>query len=415
MNDQHTHPLAISGETQHSLRHFRRFGAVALLLLLIGGGLRLGFNVHQAQALQQRTNDSLRHTVSIVRAKPGQLKRSVELPATLRGGTETIIYARTAGYLATWTKTIGDRVKKGELLARIEAAEQQQELAQARAAREQVEVRLAQARQTFERWQVLRAQDSVSQQEFEDKRGARDQATADFAAADANVKRLEQLESFRRIIAPFDGIITRRSIDVGDLIAAGGKELFAIAQTDPLRLTLWVPQVYAGDIKEGQEVSIQVNEQPGKKIAARIEHIAGAIDPTNRSRQIDLVLPNPDGKLLPGTFVRVSINLISGVKSLVIPTSALVITPDGPRIIVVDAEKRLVFRLVKLGRDLGREVEVLSGISAEDELVNSPSDFLLDGEVVQTREPASSSVSDKKAVASADTKLAEPKNGASKP
>lgn len=401
MNDPHIHPLAVANTAHHSLRHARRLGAVVLLLLLLGGGWRLGFNIHQAQALQQRTVDSLQRTVSIVRAKPGQLKRKLELPATLRGGSETIIYARSSGYLAAWAKTIGDRVKKGELLARIEAPEQRQELAQARAVRQQVQVRLVQARQTFERWQVLRAQDSVSQQDFEDKRSARDLAAADLVAAEANVRRLEELEGFRRIVAPFDGVITRRSVEVGNLISAGGKELFAITQTDPLRLTLWVPQTYAGEVRAGQEVAILINERPGKPIAARIEHVAGAIDPVNRSRQIDLVLPNPDGKLLPGSFVQVAVNLVSGIEALVVPANVIVITAEGPRIIMVDRENRLVFRPVKLGRDLGREVEVLSGIEVDDALVSSPSDFLVEGEKVTLRELPSLSVAGSKSAAEA--------------
>jgi RND family efflux transporter MFP subunit len=335
---------------------------------------------------------SLPYTVSIVHAKAGQLKRSVELPATLRGGSETTIYARSAGYVSAWYKTIGESVKKGELLARIDAPEQEQELAQARAAREQIKVRLSQARQTFERWDGLRAIDGVSQQDFEDKRSARDQAAADFLAADANVKRLEQLEGFRRIVAPFDGIITRRSIEVGNLISAGGKELFAIAQNDVLRLSLWVPQVYAGEVREGQEVTIKVNELPGQKIAARIEHVAGALDPLTRSRQIDVVLPNPERKLLPGTFVEVGISLQSGVKALVVPANTVIIGQEAPRIAAVDGENRLRFKKVKLGRDLGREIEILDGISPEEALVANPSSALLEGEKVMPRELASLSV-----------------------
>jgi RND family efflux transporter MFP subunit len=402
MNPPQTHSLALGGP-HHTLRNARRIGAAALGLLLLGGGLRLGFNWHDAQALQQRTSDSLARTVSVVQARPGQLKRSVELPGTLRGGSESIIYARSAGYVSAWYKTLGDRVRKGELLARIDAPEQDQELAQARAVREQVKVRLVQARQTFDRWEGLRQLDGVSLQDFEDRRSARDQAAADFAAADASVRRLEQLEGYRRIVAPFDGVITRRGIDVGHLISAGGKELFAIAQTDPLRLSLWVPQVYASDIRPGQEVSVRVNEMPDKGITARIEHIAGGLDPVNRSRQIDVVLANPDGKLLPGSYVEVGINLVSGVKALVVPANVVVIGQDGPRIVTVDSENRLAFRKVKLGRDLGREIEVLSGIAAEDSLVSSPSDFLMEGETVLPRQlvkPAAAR--DKAALAVAD-------------
>lgn len=387
MTEPNTHSLAVHGQ-HHTLRHARRLASFGLGLLLVAGGLRLGLNYRDALALQARTAESLQRTVLAVHARPGELKRNLALPATLRGSSETVVYARSAGYLTAWHKTIGDRVKKGELLATIDAPEQDQELAQARATAEQIKVRLGLARQTLERWERLRLLDSVSSQDLEEKRAARAQAEADLAAAAANVKRLEQLQAFRRIVAPFDGVITRRSVDVGALISAGGKELFAMTQTDPLRLTVWVPQAYAGDIKEGQEVSVRVNELPGKRFSASIENVAGALDPVTRSRQVDVVLPNGDGKLLPGTYVEVGLNLAGGVNTLVVPAGVVVTGPDGQRIVTVDAEKRLVFRQVKLGRDLGREVEVLSGISAEDTLVINPSDLLVEGEAVTVREMA---------------------------
>lgn len=383
--DSIQHPLAVK-PTSNSLQQARRIGAVFLGVLMVGGGLRLAFNYRDAIALQQHTADSALRTVATVKPRTGEVKRSLLLPATLRGSNETVIYARSAGYLKAWYKTIGERVEKGQLLALIDAPEQEQELAQARAIREQIKVRLALARQTEGRWETLRQSDSVSQQDMEEKRSARALAEADLAAADANVKRLEQLEGFRRIVAPFAGVVTRRSAEVGNLISAGGKELFAITQTDPLRLTIWVPQSYAGEIKAGQEVSIKVSETPGKRYTASIENVAGAIDPLNRSRQVDLILPNPDGKLLPGTYVEAGISLSNGVNALIVPSNVLVVGQDGPRIATVDADSRLAFRPVKLGRDLGREVEILDGIAASDALVQSPADVLVDGEQVVARE-----------------------------
>lgn len=384
-DDSVLHPLAVK-PPPNSLLHARRFGAVCLGVLLVGGGLRLTFNYREAHALQQHTLASAERTVATVKAKTGELRRSLLLPATLRGSNETVVYARSAGYLKAWYKTIGERVEKGQLLALIDAPEQEQELAQARAVREQIKVRLALSKQTEARWETLRQTDSVSQQDMEEKRSARALAEADLAAADANVKRLEQLEGFRRIVAPFAGVVTRRSAEVGNLISAGGKELFAITQTDALRLTIWVPQSYAGEIKVGQEVSIKVSEFPGKRFTASIENVAGAIDPVNRSRQVDLILPNPDGKLLPGTYVEAGISLSNGINALIVPANVVVAGQDGPRIVTVDADSRLAFRPVKLGRDLGREVEILDGIAASDTLVQSPADALMDGERVVARE-----------------------------
>jgi len=396
-DDSILHPLLPKVPPRDSLHHARRFGAMVLGVLMLGGGLRLAFNYRDAQALQQFTAASAERTVATVKARPGELKHNLVLPASLRGSNETVVYARSAGYLKAWYKTIGEHVEKGQLLALIDAPEQEQELAQARAVREQIKVRLALARQTEARWETLRQSDSVAAQDVEEKRSARALADADLAAADANVKRLEQLEGFRRVVAPYAGVVTRRSAEVGNLISAGGKELFAITQIDSLRLTVWVPQTYAGDIKPGQEVGIKISEYPGKKFAASIENVAGAIDPVNRSRQVDLVLPNPDGKLLPGTYVEVAISLSSSVNALVVPANVIVIGPDGPRVATVDRENRLNFKSVRLGRDLGRQVEILDGIDPGDTLVQSPADALMDGEKVVTREIQGKAEKDEKA------------------
>lgn len=378
--------LASAVPHAHALRHARRCGGLALACLLAGGGLRLAFNYHEAQALQQYTASAAERSVAVVKARRGELRRSLSLPASLRGSNESVIYARSAGYLKAWYKTIGERVEKGQLLALIDAPEQEQELAQARAGLEQIRVRLGLARQTEARWEILRQSDSVSAQDMEEKRSARALAEADLAVAAANLRRLEQLEGFRRVVAPFAGVVTRRSAEIGNLISAGGKELFALTQTDPLRLTVWVPQAYAGEVQAGQEVSVKVAELPGRKFAARIEHVAGAIDPVNRSRQVDLVLPNPDGKLLPGTYVEVGMTLSNGVEALIVPANVVINGPEGPRVATVDGGQRIVFRPVRLGRDLGREIEILEGIGKDDALVQNPADALLAGEKVVVRE-----------------------------
>lgn len=214
---------------------------------------------------------------------------------------------------------------------------------------------------------------------------AASQARADLAAVDANVRRLEQLKSFRRILSPLDGVVTRRSVEVGDLIAANGKELFALAQTDPLRLTLWIPQVYASEITEGQEVTLRIPESPGRKLTAKVAHAAGALDPVTRTRQVELALPNPDGKLLPGTYGEVSFKLSSTAKALLVPTSTLVTGQDGTRVVTVGKDNTVSFQNVTVGRDLGRDIEILSGLKSGDVLVSSPSDLLADGETVNPK------------------------------
>lgn len=377
-------PLAVHTDGR-TLRYARILGVSVIGLLLFGGGVRLAFEHREAQALEARTEQALIRTVSTVTVREGEARRTVTLPATLRGRSETVIHARSGGYLSAWHKTIGDRVKKGELLATIDAPEQEQELAQARAAREQIKVRLELAGQTLARWEKLNSVDSIAKQDVDEKRSAFAQARADYAAADANLRRLQQLKDFRRIVAPFDGVITRRSAEIGDLIAANGKELFAIAQTDPLLIRLWVPQVYASEIRVGQEVGVRLPERPGAIYKARVAHAAGAIDPASRSRQVDLVLPNPEGTLLPGSYGEVTLALTSGLKTLLAPTNTLVTGQDGPRVVIVGDDRRVRFRQVELGRDLGREIEIVGGVAAGDTLVSSPSDLLADGETVNPK------------------------------
>lgn len=386
MNDLYIRELDLpSTQGKRSFIYTRRIAFFAFLALLLGAGLRVLINVQEANALQDYTAKTLERTVLITSAKPGDLQRTLTLPTTLRGNTESVIYARTAGYLAAWHKGIGDQVKKGDLLATIDAPEQEQELAQARAQREQISARVDLAEQTLVRWETLQArQSAISQQDLAEKRSLVRQGKADLSAADANVKRLQQLESFRRITAPFSGIITRRSVEVGDLIASGGKELFAITQTDSLRLTIWVPQAYADSLTIGAQVAVNLNEQQGAKLKASIERIAGAIDPSTRARQVDLVLPNPGTKLLPGAYAEVGIQLVSGIQTLVAPAAVLIITDQTQRVAVVEKNNQVRFQTVRLGRDLGRDVEILEGITAEDTLVVSPSDQLVENELVKT-------------------------------
>lgn len=371
-------------QSSRTLLYAKRAAVFALIALAVGSGIRVLFNLKNANALEVSNSAALQRTVITARAKPGELVRTVSLPTTLRGNNDASIFARSNGYVSAWHKSIGDIVKKGELLATIDAPEQEQELAQLKAAQQQISARTDLARMTVKRWESLRLKDGVSQQELEEKRSDLIQAQADLAAANANVKRLEQLEGFRRIVAPFAGVITRRNVEVGDLVNAGSKELFALTQTDPLRLSIWVPQVYAGDVKIGAQVSIGLSEFQNRALTATIERIAGGIDTQTRARQVDLILPNPDAQLLPGAYAEVKIKLSSGVEALIAPSSVLMVNEDGFRIAVVTKENQIEFRPIKLGRDLGREVEVLAGITPEDTLVVSPSDLLVEGETVKT-------------------------------
>ena len=383
MSNHQTPAFSLPSHPQRTLIVVRQVGFGLLFFLLLVGGWRVVINQSAATSLQQRNTAGLLRSVIAVRSRPGEVSHKIVLPAGLRGSTETQLYARSNGYLSVWHKTLGDQVKKGELLAVIDVPELEQELAQGHAALAQIKVRLELARSTLQRWTVLNESGSAVQQELDEKRSAVHQAQADLMAAEVNVKRLEKLEDYRRIIAPFSGVITRRSVDVGSLISAGTQELFALTQIDPLRLSVWVPQVYSDDVKVGQDVTVRLIEDKGKTIAARVEHVAGALDPINRSRQVDITLPNSDGKLLPGSYVEIAINVVGGKASpLVVPANVLVVDQAGTHVVIVEADQRIAFRPVKLGRDFGREVEILEGTTPGDVLVASPSDLLVEGEKV---------------------------------
>lgn len=382
MNDIDQNILAQQPLTdRHPLRTAVWLGLGFLIILFASGGLRAFANAKAAADLNQRTQESLIRSVNVTYSKPDKLKTTLVLPASLRGYSESVVFSRSNGYLTAWYKNIGDTVKKGELLAKLEAPEQSQELAQAKASREQVKTRLALAKLTQERWETLREHDSVPQQELEEKRSTHQQALNELAIVDANINRLEQLESFRHIVAPFSGVITRRSIDIGDLITPNSKELFALTQIDKLRLSLWVPQVYASEIKTNQEASVTVNGL-SEKFKGKIEHVSGAIDPVTRARQIEIVLDNPDRKLIPGAYAEVSLNLVKAIPAQIIPPSALVISKNDPYVVIVDKDDKVRFRNVKIGRDLGKTIEIIDGVSPDDQLILSPSELLEEGEKV---------------------------------
>ncbi|MCQ8106215.1 efflux RND transporter periplasmic adaptor subunit [Methylomonas sp. SURF-2] len=393
--------LTSTAHPQRTLLLVKRLAWALLCLLLLAGGGRLAIKQSEATGLRQATAASLQRSVIGVRPRLDEGTQKIVLPASLRGYTEASINARGNGYLKAWHKNIGDHVKKGELLAEIDVPELEQELAQAHAAVAQVKARLELARSTLQRWSVLNDSDAAVQQEFDEKRSAFLQAEADLAAAEANVKRLQNIEGYRRITAPFAGVITRRAVDVGSLITAGGQELFALTQTDPLRLGVWVPQAYADDVKSGQTVTLTLTDKPNKSITTRIERVAGALDPVNRTRQAEILLPNSGGQILPGAYAEVTIKIEKHGAALVVPVNVLVLDKDGARVVVVDVENKIAFRPVKLGRDFGREVEILEGIGADDVLVASPSDLLVEGETVSVVEVKTKSASKENAPAKA--------------
>jgi RND family efflux transporter MFP subunit len=316
---------------------------------------------------------------TVARASAGG--QTLALPGSLQGFQQAPLAARSAGYVKRWTRDIGSHVAKGELLAVIESPEIDQQLSQAEAARQQTAASLGLAKSTVERWEALRKKDVVSQQELDERRSGQTQAVANLAAADANVQRLRQLQGFTRITAPFDGVITRRNVDVGDLIDSSGKTLFVLTQMDPLRVYVNVPQSYAQLVRAGQKVVVTQSELRGQSFSGEVARTAASIDPTTRTMQVEIALPNKNGTLLPGAYVQVELPL-AGNRMLVVPTNVLLFRGEGTRVAVVDSANRVHLKPVTLGRNLGESIEVVDGVAAGERLVVNPSDSLGEGETV---------------------------------
>jgi RND family efflux transporter MFP subunit len=388
------HPL--DGADSHDLlkrrqiaRRTRILGIVILILLVLGAARTIVSRVFHNRTLAEGTEQLATQYVKTALAGAPSAAQTLELPGTLQGFVQSPISARAGGYLRRWYKDIGSRVEKGELLADIETPEIDQQLTQAIAARQQEAASLDLAKSSMVRWEALRKRDAVSQQELDERRSASAQAQSNVAAADANVERLRQLSSFKHVTAPFAGVITRRNVDVGDLIDPGaGRPLFTLAQTDPLRVYVNVPQSYAQMVKTGQAVIVTQNELRGQKFEGKVARTAASIDITTRTMQIEVALPNPQGVLMPGSYVEVSLPLQpSG--AIVVPNNALMFRKEGTQVATLDAQSRVHLKSVQIGRNFGETVEILSGVAANDRLVLNPTDALAEGDqVVQTPESA---------------------------
>lgn len=361
---------------------------VALLILLVAGIVTLVDRASHERALAKETERSTVPTVAVVHPQAEQPEEELVLPGSLLAFEESPIYARTSGYLVRWYKDIGSRVNAGDLLATIDTPEIDQELNQSRAARQQIVAQMELAKISAERWENLRKSDSVSAQEADQQTSGYKQAQANLAAADANVRRLEQLENFKRVYAPFSGVLTKRNVDPGALITAGsgtaGRELFDIARIDPLRVFTSVPQAYAPFIKVGGQATVTLQEFAGQKFSGKIARTAEAIDPSTRTLLTEVDVPNKGGRLLPGSFGEVHFAVGSNVNKVTVPVNAMLFRSEGPRLAVVDANNKIELRPINIGRDYGTSLEILGGVSIEDKIVINPPDSLEQGQQVNT-------------------------------
>jgi RND family efflux transporter MFP subunit len=387
------HPESFKPNLQSSTRSLRRglsgraiLGTVVVLAALFLVGMLPRW---QASAALTTAARDQRPTVSVVTTPRPDGAANLVLPGSTQAIQETAIYARTNGYVRKWYVDIGAKVEAGQLLAEIETPEIDQELNQARAAAQQAAANLELARATLKRWDYLLQRKVVSAQEFDEKKAGSDARQADFTAAQANVKRLEETQGFQKIVAPFSGIVTARTVDNGMLVSAGStgqsQPLFRVAQTDTLRIYVTVPQTYASSIKPDQNATVSFREISDKAFIAKVVRTAGALDPAARTLLTELQIDNTDGKLFPGMYAEVKFAFPEDGRTLLVPGNAVMVQSDGPKVLTVDAKQTIRTRLVKLGRDLGDKVEILSGLDPAEPLVANPSDSLREGVVVKVQ------------------------------
>jgi membrane fusion protein, multidrug efflux system len=321
--------------------------------------------------------------VTYVPVKRGKPETELTLPASLLGLQEATLFARTSGYLKRWFVDLGDPVEAGQLIAVIETPEVDQELQQAEANLVHAKVNLDLARATASRYQSLRGQEAVSEQDIDEKESALAARRADVKATEAQIRRLRQLKSFAAVRAPFSGNVVARNVEVGSLIAAGSAApngwLFRIVQANPIRAMVGVPQSQMASVATGQPVDILVRERPGKIYRGKVARKAGALDAASRTLTVEVRVPNDDGDLVPGMYAQARFGLQAERPPLVVSGNALIVGGEGPRVALLDAGDVIRIQKVRLGRDYGKEVEIVEGVHEGERIVMNPRDTLETG------------------------------------
>jgi RND family efflux transporter MFP subunit len=378
-------------QAEKKSRLFLFLVGIALVLAIVGVFTLLQRR-EQYNALAKETEKLAVPTVAVIHPTVEPAQEDLVLPSTLQAYTESPIYARTTGYLKKWYHDIGTHVQQGELLADIDTPEIDQQLSQARADLGTMQANEDLSRITATRYEELIKTDGVSKQEVDNAVGDYAARRAAVASAQANVRRLEELEAFKHIYAPFGGVITRRNVDIGNLINAGNggsaQELFFLAATDPIRAYVSVPEVYAAAVRPGLGAFLELTQYPGQKFQAKVVRTADAIDLASRTLNTEVDVPNRSGQLLPGGYAQV--HLLVGVTGtrLQVPVNSLLFRAEGLRAVVVDANHRTHLQQLAIGRDYGTALEVLQGLRADDWIVLNPPDSLDEGIQVNIKEAA---------------------------
>src|SRR5438477_6340530 len=358
------------------MRNVAIWGPIAIvtilaILVMIGAWRRINQR-HDQQNFAQRTTQV---EVNVATAQRDSKPKELILPGTFQAFNQTTIFPRSNGYVKSWKVDIGDNVHAGQLLAEIATPEVDQQLAQARAQEEIAKV-------TADRWRDLVEKKVVSKQEY-------DQNEKAYEAANANLQQLEKIQGFQQIVAPFTGKITARNIDVGTLVTAGtgnsGTPLFNMVQSDPLRVYVLVPQTNAASMREGLKAKILVQERPGQDFEGIVTRTAGALDPTSRTMQIEVQVPNHDGTLYAGMYGQVKFLLPDDNAPIVVPANAFVFRSQGPQVVTVTGNNRIHWQKINVGRDFGTQIEVLDGLKENTKVVMNPTDDLDEGIAVEVK------------------------------
>jgi len=363
---------------------------VVVIGLVVVGAVTLFQRRAQYQALAKETETLAIPTVAVIHPATESAQEDLVLPGTMQAYVESPIYARTNGYLKKWYRDIGSRVRQGELLADIDTPEVDQQLSQARADLNTAKANAHLSEITATRFTELIKTDGVSKQEVDNANGDLEAKRAIVQSSEANVRRLEELESFRHIYAPFSGVITRRNVDVGTLINAGNggssQQLFFLAQTDPIRVYVSMPETYAPSIHAGLGAFLELTQYPGQRFEGKVVRTAEAIDAATRTLLTEVDVPNHNGALLPGGYAQVHLQVkVTGAR-LEVPVNALLFRSEGLRAVVVDANHKTHLKPLTIGRDYGITLEVLQGLDANDWIVLNPADSLDEGQEVHTKE-----------------------------
>jgi RND family efflux transporter MFP subunit len=365
---------------------------ILIVILLVAASLGIGIHtgirtrVEATGSLTKDTQQSSTPLVSVEHPKSIAPSQELVLPGSAQAFVSAPIYARTNGYIKKWYVDIGEHVKTGQLLAEIDSPEIDQQLAQAKADLATAEANLRLARTTADRYQNLLKSDSVAKQDVDEKIGDRDAKQAVADSAGANVKRLLDTQAFEKVIAPFDGVITARKTDIGNLIDSGanspGKELFDLSATDKLRVFVNVPEIDSQAARPGVQVDLTLDEYPGRRFRGTVARTADSIDPASRTLLTEVDYENAHGELLPGAYVQAHLKLPSGGTTVTIPVSALLFRAEGLRVGVVRASLAELIP-VTLGRDFGTSVEVVAGLHPGDWVIANPADSLTTGTPVK--------------------------------